>query len=163
MAEAGFYETWHMRMRAIPQLQRYQQAGIMTSYPVFAWTGDGLHIRHFYYSGEQIGPDTVTVGPPRLQVTLAYETYDIVDVNFEPFDLPLFESVEYSLSPEERAAKRPQIAFLKQQYDRLLAAYPEPPADTALDDFDAALQQVVPPVLWPYYEILQRGVIQVGR
>lgn len=162
MAEAGFYKTWQERIRAIPQLQRYQQVGIMTSYPVFAYTGDGLHMRHFYYSGEQIGPDTVTVGPPRLLVTLAYETFDIVNVDFEPFELPLFEDTEYTLSADERAAKRPLIAQLQAEYDRLLASYPEPPESQALEDFGQALQSVVPPMLWPYYEILQRGVIQMG-
>jgi hypothetical protein len=91
-------------------------------------------------------------------VTLAYETYDIVNVDFEPFDLPLFELVEYTLSEEERAEKRTHIARLKAQYDRLLATYPEPPESHALEEFAAALQNVVPPVLWPYYELLQRGV-----
>ena len=130
----------------------------MTSYPVFAYTNAGLHMRHFYYSGEQIGPDTVTIGPPRILVTLAYETYDIVNVDFEPFNLPLFELVEYTLSEEERAEKRTHIAKLQTLYDRLLATYPEPPESHVLEEFAVALQNVVPPVLWPYYELLQRGV-----
>jgi hypothetical protein len=163
MAEEGFYKMWQACTHAIPRLQRYQRVGIMTSYPVFAYTDAGLQIRHFYYSGEQIGADTVMIGPPRILVTLAYETYDIVNVDFEPFDLPLFENVEYTLGAEERAAKRPFIAQLEAQYDRLLAPYPEPPETKVVEEFGTALQRVVPPVLWPYYELLQRGVTRVER
>src|SRR5207247_948011 len=112
---------------------------------------------------DQIGPNTILVGPPRVLATLDYETSTITDVNFEPFDLPLFEDVEYTLTPEERAARRPNVERLEGLYDRMLASYPEPPESDLMAEFAAALQRVVPPVLWPYYEVMLGNVAHASQ
>ena len=159
MADQGFYRTWKARIHSIPSLQQFQQDGIAASYPVFAYTDSGLHIRHFYHTGDQIGPNTILIGPARVLATLDYETGDVLDVDFEPFKLPLFENVEYTLSPDERVARRPDVQHLEGLYDRMLETYPEPPSGDVVADFTAALQRVVPPVLWPYYEALLGDLI----
>ncbi len=133
------------------------------SYPVFAYTEAGLHLRHFYYAADQVGPDTVVIGSPRVLVTLDYGTYDVLDANFEPFDLPLFEDVKYTLSPEERAARRPDVQRLEALYDQMLAPYPEVPDGKLVDEFGAALHRVVPPVLWPYYSLLLTDMVPANE
>jgi hypothetical protein len=154
MAEQEFYKTWKMRLQTIPHLRRFQQPGIGRSYPVFAYTEGGLLVRHFHHTAERSGPDSILLGPARVLVTLDFETFENVDLNFEAFDLPLFEDVEFTLNAEERAALRPDIQRLEALYDELLATYPEPPDSDVVEDFAATLQRVVPPVLWPYYEQL---------
>lgn len=154
VAEQGFYRTWKARVRAIPGLQQYRKVGIGMSYPIFAHTNDGLHVRHFYHIAERTGPDTIQIGPARVLVTLAYETFAVVDENSEPFDLPLFEVVEYTLSADERDARRDDVRVLETFYDRLLEPYPGAPGKVLVDEFAATLFRVVPPVLWPYYELL---------
>jgi hypothetical protein len=154
MADQGFYRTWKARIHAIPELKRFQQDGVAASYPIFSYTDDGLRVRHFYHAADQIAPNTMLIGPARILATLDYASGDIVDVNFEPFTLPLFEDVEYTLTAEEREARRPDVQRLEGLYDQVLATYPEPPDSDLVGDFVATLQRVVPPVLWPYYEQL---------
>lgn len=163
MTEQGFYRTWKMRLQALPGLQRFQQVGIGASYPMLAYTDAGLHVRHFYHAADQIGPDTMMFGPARVLVTLAYETFDIVSTDFQPFDLPLFEQVEYTLTADERRARRPAIEHLEGLYDHLLATYPEAPGGDVVGDFAAALHAVVPPLLWPYYERLLPDLAQASQ
>jgi len=81
-----------------------------------------------------------------------------VSVDFNPFDVPPFEAIEYTLSKEVRAERRLLIQELEAQYDQLLATYPESPNLRARDKFGVILQRVVPPILWPYYEVLTRDV-----
>src|SRR5947208_1366817 len=135
MAEQGFYRMWKARLQSIPRLQQFQQGGIAASYPVFVYTDAGLHIRHFYHSGDQVGPSTILIGPARVLVTLDYETGELVDVDFEPFKLPPFEDVEYTLSPEERDARRPDVQGLEGLYDRMLETYPELPSSGLAAEF----------------------------
>jgi hypothetical protein len=163
MADKGFYRTWKARVNAVPRLQRFVQGGIGMSYPMLSYTDQGLYIRHFYHAADQIGPDTMLIGPARVLVTMDYEPFDILDMNSQPFDLPLFEDVEYRLSAEERAALRPKIHDLHGLYDQLLATYPEPPGTELIDEFAATLQRVVPPVLWPYYELLLGDLVPASQ
>jgi hypothetical protein len=163
MAEQGFYRKWKALINAAPDLKQFQQSGVGASYPVFAYTDDGLYVGHFYHGADQIGPDTMLIGPPRVLATLDYENSNLVDVNFEPFDLPPFEDVEYTLTREEREARRPNVERLEALYDRMLATYPEPPGSDVVAEFAAALQRVVPPILWPYYEQLLGNLAHVSQ
>ncbi len=163
MAENGFYRTWKAHINAIPSLKRFQQVGIGVSYPLLAYTDDGLLVRHFYHAADLIGPDTVLIGPPRVLVAMDYETSEIVDTDFEAFNLPLFEDVEYTLSAEERAARQPDVERLQALYDAMLASYPEPPESELMTEFVATLRRVVPPVLWPYYETSLGNLTHVSQ
>jgi hypothetical protein len=163
MSEQKFYRTWKARIHAIPQLQQFMQDNVGASYPILVYTDDGVLVQHFYHAANQIGPDTMLIGPARVVATLACETFEVVGVNFQPFDLPLFEDVEYTLSAVERAARRPDVARLEVLYDAMLATYPEPPGSDLIAEFVTMLQRVVPPVLWPYYRALLGDLAQVGR
>ena len=88
MFENGFYKTWRAHLHAIPRLQPLMQGGVGESYPMFAYTDSGLHIRHFYFPYDQVGPDTVVIGAPQVLITLDYETGEIVNTDDKPFNLP---------------------------------------------------------------------------
>jgi hypothetical protein len=163
MFENGFYWTWKEHLHDIPRLQPLMQGGIGESYPMFAYTDSGLHIWHFYYPNDQIGPDTIVIGPPQILVTLDYATGEVLNIDNEPFTLQPFDLVEYSLSPGERDARRSAVVRLQALYEQLLATYPARPDSTVIDDFLATLKRVVPPVLWPYYEQLQADLVQTRQ
>ena len=163
MFENGFYKTWKAHLHAIPRLQPLMQGGIGESYPMFAYTVSGLHIRQFYFPNDQTGPNTVVIGRPQILVTLDYETGEILNIEDEPFSLPPFDLVEYTLSADERAARRPDVERLQGFYDQMLATYPEPPEYAVIENFLAMLQRVVPPVLWPYYEQLQGNLAPTSQ
>jgi hypothetical protein len=154
MGDHGFYRMWKTRTHAIPRLQRFLQVGIGTSYPILAYTDDGLLVRHFYHAADQLGPNTMLIGPARVLVTMDYATSEVVDVDFEPFNLPLFDHVTYTLTAQEREARRSDVVRVQSLYDEMLANYPEPPRNAVMNEFATALRRVVPPMLWPYYELL---------
>jgi hypothetical protein len=160
MAKQGFYRTWKTDLHANLRLQGLMQPGIGESYPIFAFTDNGLHIRHFYHDADQVGPDTMYIGSPRALVTLDYESRDIVSADVDPFDLPAFEPVQYTLSAQERIARRPAVDHLVMLYDRMMESYPEPPSSELRDEFATTLHQVVPPVLWPFYQLLLHDLIR---
>jgi hypothetical protein len=163
MFENGFYKTWKAYVHTIPRLQALMQGGIGESYPTFAYTDSGLHIRHFYFPNDQTGPNMIVIGTPQILVTLDYETGEILNTDDDPFNLPPFDLIEYTLSADVREARRPDVKRLQALYDQMLATYPEPPDRAILDDFVATLEWVVPPVLWPYYEQLQGDMASTSQ
>ncbi len=150
----SFLAMWTIQQRRNPALQIYHAPGTGTSYPIPAWTGSELLIRYFHHVSDLVGPDTVHLSAPERVLTLKYPSWEFAGVQETDFGLKPFEPLEFTLTAEQRAARRPLLARLERLYDDVMAAYPMPPTPTTTDAFLATLREIVPAPLWPYYEVL---------
>lgn len=147
---SGFLEIWEEHLEDIPEVSRFLEAGIGTSYPILSSSKEGLLIRHFHHTAELLGPDELQYGMPRILVTLRYEDFKLVDLVIEPnLGVPPFQDTTYKVTAEN--AKPEDFDEL---YDELLKNYPKPPDKALAERYIAGLRKSAPPLLWPFYEVL---------
>ena len=155
----SFLTTWHNCLQTIPELERYREEGIGNSYPMFAWSGDALMARHFYHLEQQTGPNSLLIGAPHALVTLKAADLSLVSLQGNAFALKPLENTEFKISPGEQQTLRMQMNRLKLLYDEILGLYPKPPALAKASEYLSVLFSVVPPMLWPYYQVLAADFI----
>jgi len=153
----NFLSIWHAHINNIPELEPFEDAGTSASYPCYFQTDQGSFIRYFYHLAEQTGTNTMHIGTPFALVTLHLDDFRLVELNKTGFDLPPFPAVEITLGNAERQTRRQLAARLITLYDALFQTYPKTPEPSIQREIYATLKQVVPEVLWPYYEILFTG------
>lgn len=149
-----FLATWDLRARMIPGLRPYQRPGMGSSYPLPVLTDDGVSLAQFYHFANLLDPDTMIIQAPGHLVRLSYPDWQLIEAIQTDFGLPPFPDTPYTLTPPERDARRPLLEQLEALYEEVMANYPQPPSRATADNLIAALQQVVPSVLWPYYQAL---------
>jgi len=154
MPIVDFLKTWRMRLRNIPELADYNEAGMGTSYPVFAHEGNQTYIRHFYHVADPVGPRTIRISTPGHLAIMRLDDFSLVSVGPAGFPLKASSYADYTFTANQNRERRPLIVALESMYDHLLTTYPNPPTLDLVDDFAAKLRLVALPLLIPYYDLL---------
>jgi len=149
-----FIADWNRQLRMLRELRRFQAPGVGSSFPLLVLLEDGLYVTQFYHISEQIGPDTMYIEAPCFQVRLTYPDWKFIDEVETDFGLTPFPAFNYTLSQDERNARRAQLVQLEWLYEEVMMNFPRPPALQKADELIALLKQTTPTMLWPYYQKL---------
>ncbi len=154
-ADETFWSRWDRQIRAQTRLARFERPDIGRSYPLPLIQHSRKVLRHFYYRATRLGPNTLYLGAPRVYFGLDYEEGTLVEeFAAEALGVASFEPTTYEVSETDQAGIRERAARLRALYDQVLPRYPDEPAGDAGTAFWALLQDVVPPLLVPYYRAL---------
>ena len=132
-------------------MQQYFQPGIACSYPLLAHESDQIQIRYFFHPADQIGPDTLYLGSPRVCVIVDYQSLSVLKEIADPFTIEPFTPIEYKVSRSRRQQNQLYIEQLKGAYDTIVNLYPEQPSGGTGKQLITLLEAIVPNVLMPYY------------
>ncbi len=153
--QSTFWSRWDIQVRSIPQLKNVHLPDIGRSYPLPAYDGERVQVRHFYHVASQTSGSTLYLGAPTVCAVLDYENGSLLDV-FPAAELGLerFEDTTYRVRDDQKAALQTRARRVRELYDQVFELYPYQPGGEVGQEFWTAFQGMVPPPLLPYYRAL---------